>query len=200
MSHVAGLLLAAGAGRRYGMPKALVPFDGELLADRAARLLAEAGCDSVLVVLGAAAGEVRTRAALTGADVIVNDDWPIGMGSSLRAGLTALAARPEVDAAVVLLVDLPGMTAAGVARLVAVAGRDALAMGGYGDHAGHPVLLGRDHWAGVATLADGDVGARPYLRAHRDRVRVVPVGDVASDEDLDVPIVSGAQNDDQSAS
>ncbi|WP_459838017.1 nucleotidyltransferase family protein, partial [Catenuloplanes niger] len=194
------LLLAAGAGRRYGMPKALVTLDGELLADRAVRTLAGGGCDSVLVVLGAAAAEVRARAALTGADVIVNDDWPAGMGSSLRAGLTALAARPAVDAALVLLVDLPGMTAAAVRRLVAVAGRDALAMGGYGDHRGHPVLLGRDHWDGAAALADGDVGARPYLRAHRDAVRVVPVGDVASDEDLDVPVVSGTQNDDQSAS
>ncbi|GAB7052700.1 nucleotidyltransferase family protein [Catenuloplanes indicus] len=200
MSHVAGLLLAAGAGRRYGMPKALVPLDGELLVDRAARTLTAGGCDSVLVVLGAAAAEVRARAALTGADVVVNDDWPSGMGSSLRAGLSALATRPEVDAALVLLVDLPGMTAAGVARLVAAGGRDALAMGGYGDRRGHPVLLGRDHWAGVAALADGDVGARPYLRAHRDAVRVVPVGDVASDEDLDVPAVSGTQNEDQSAS
>ncbi|MDR7273942.1 nucleotidyltransferase family protein [Catenuloplanes atrovinosus] len=200
MSHVAGLLLAAGAGRRYGMPKALVPLDGELLADRAARALAAGGCDPVLVVLGAAAADVRARAALTGADVVINEEWATGMGSSLRAGLTALARRAEVDAAVVLLVDTPGVSAAAVRRLAAAGAPDALAMGGYDDHAGHPVLLGRDHWAGVAALATGDVGARPYLRAHRDLVRIVPVGDVASDEDLDHPIVSGSQNDDQRAS
>ena len=196
MSHVAGLLLAAGAGRRYGMPKALVEWDGELLADRATRVLAAAGADPVLVVLGAAAAEVRARAALTGADVVINDEWETGMGSSLRAGLAALAARPGVSAAVVLLVDLPGVTAAAVERLIRTAGPGTLAMGGYGDHAGHPVLLGRDHWAGVAASAEGDTGARPYLRAHRDLVRVVPVGDVASGEDVDTPPGDAASGED----
>jgi nicotine blue oxidoreductase len=60
-------------------------------------------------------------------------------------------------------------------------------MGGYGDRRGHPVLLGRDHWAGVAAAATGDRGARDYLRAHAGAVRVVAVGDVADDTDLDVP-------------
>jgi nicotine blue oxidoreductase len=60
-------------------------------------------------------------------------------------------------------------------------------MGGYGDRRGHPVLLGREHWAGVIESATGDRGARDYLRGHTDRVRVVPVGDVADDRDLDSP-------------
>jgi nicotine blue oxidoreductase len=61
-------------------------------------------------------------------------------------------------------------------------------MGGYGDRRGHPVLLGRDHWDGVAASATGDRGARDYLRAHDDQVTIVPVGDVADDTDLDVPV------------
>jgi nicotine blue oxidoreductase len=61
-------------------------------------------------------------------------------------------------------------------------------MAGYaGGRRGHPVLLGRDHWAGVAEAAHGDVGARPYLRTHAALVRVVPCGDVADDADLDTP-------------
>ncbi|MEV0901789.1 nucleotidyltransferase family protein [Actinoplanes sp. NPDC049802] len=179
---IAGLLLAAGAGRRYGMPKALVPHGSGLLVQHAAGVLRAAGCDRVLVVLGAAADEVRA-AAPDLPETVVNPDWESGMGSSLRTGLTSLSAT-EVTAAVVLLVDMPGVTAAAVRRVLAHASPAALAQGGYGDRRGHPVLLGRDHWAGVSASAVGDRGARDYLRAHD--VLVVPVGDVADDTDIDV--------------
>ncbi|WP_433791398.1 nucleotidyltransferase family protein [Actinoplanes sp. CA-252034] len=180
---VAGLVLAAGAGRRYGMPKALVPYDGRLLVQRAADTLREAGCDMITVVLGAAADEVRAAAPDLPATV-VNMDWPTGMGSSLRSGLAALSGS-GATAAVVLLVDMPGVSAEAVRRIVAHAGPGALVMGGYGERRGHPVLLGRDHWAGVSASATGDRGARDYLRANP--VRVVPVDDVADDTDIDVP-------------
>jgi CTP:molybdopterin cytidylyltransferase MocA len=181
--EIAGLVLAAGAGRRYGMPKALVRHDGRLLVERAADTLAAAGCSGTVIVLGAAAD--RVRAAAPGLPRTVdNPDWPTGMASSLRAGLAALTGSPAV-AAVVLLVDMPGVTPAAVRRVAAVAGPAALAIGGYGDRRGHPVLLGRDHWAGAAAAATGDRGARDYLRAHGRLVKVVPVGDVADDADLD---------------
>lgn len=183
---VAGLVLAAGAGRRYGGPKALVRRDGRLLVERAADTLRAAGCAPVLVVVGAAADRVRAEADLGDARVVGNADWDTGMGSSLRAGLAA-AAETGAVAAAVLLVDMPGITPAAVERVAAGAAADTLAMGGYGDRRGHPVVLGRDHWAGVAALADGDVGARPYLRRHAHEVTVVPCGDVADDADLDVP-------------
>ncbi|BEL12244.1 nucleotidyltransferase family protein [Actinoplanes sichuanensis] len=180
---VAGLVLAAGAGRRYGMPKALVPYQGRLLVQWAAATLHEAGCASVTVVLGAAADEVRAAAPDLPATV-VNPDWATGMGSSLRAGLAALAGT-GATAAVVLLVDMPGVSVEAVRRILAHAGPGALVTGGYGERRGHPVLLGRDHWAGVSASATGDRGARDYLRANA--VRVVPVGDVADDFDIDVP-------------
>jgi CTP:molybdopterin cytidylyltransferase MocA len=186
--QIAGLVLAAGAGRRYGMAKALVERDGRLLVRRAAGTLAEAGCTPVLVVVGARAGDVRAAAPeLTYVD---NPDWAGGMASSLRAGLAALAGTPAA-AAVVLLVDMPGVTAEAVRRIAAVAAPDALATGGYAGRRGHPVLLGRDHWAGVAASATGDRGARDYLRAHAGRVQVVGVADVADDADLDVPSGAG---------
>ena len=167
------------------MPKALVLRHGRLLVQHAVDTLKAAGCAPVVVVLGAAADRVRERAP----DLpwtVHNPDWPTGMASSLRAGLDALTGTPAV-AAVVLLVDMPGVTAPAVRRLVALGGPAVLAIGGYADRRGHPVLLGRDHWAGVAASATGDRGARDYLRAHDDLVRVVPVGDVADDTDLDVP-------------
>jgi nicotine blue oxidoreductase len=106
------------------------------------------------------------------------------MGSSLRAGLAALA-DTDAPAAIVQLVDMLGITPAAVRRFVAIASPDKLAMAGYSDRRAHPVLLGRDHWAGVAELATGDVGAKPYLTQHTDSVLLVPCGDVADDSDMD---------------
>ncbi|MEV4824444.1 NTP transferase domain-containing protein [Micromonospora sp. NPDC049274] len=181
----AGLLLAAGAGRRLGRPKALLPYRGQLLVEHAAGILTAAGCQPVVVVLGAQADEVRDRTRLS--DVVVNDDWATGMGSSLRAGLAALTSGAAV-AVVVTLVDMPGLTPAAVRRVARDATADALAVATYADgRRGHPVLLGREHWAGVREAAVGDRGARDYLRAQGDAVRLVPCVDVADDTDVDLP-------------
>lgn len=191
---VAGLVLAAGAGRRYGKPKALVEYEGTRLVDRAAGTLRAGGVDPVVVVLGAAADRVRAAARLADCTVVENPDWDTGMGSSLRTGLAALAGTGAV-AAIILLVDTPGITAEAVRRIAGRAAPMALAMGGYGDRRSHPVLLGSDHWPGVAELAVGDTGARPYLQAHAAAVEIVPCGDVADDYDLDTPehpIASGS--------
>ena len=182
--EIAGLVLAAGAGRRYGMPKALVAYRGSLLVHHAAATLTAAGCAPTLVVIGAESA--RVRAAAPGLEFIDNPDWASGMASSLRAGLAALRSGPA-GAAVVLLVDMPGVTPAAVRRITVAATTADLATGGYGERRGHPVLLGRDHWAGVAEAATGDRGARDYLRAHSDLLRVVPINDIADDFDLDTP-------------
>lgn len=171
----AGLVLAAGEGRRFGGPKAPYLLDGERLVDRAVHLLRDVGCEPVVVVLGAWVGRVDD------ADItVVNDDWASGMGSSLRVGLATLDGT-EADRVVVTLVDLPGLTTEAVQRLVD-AGSD-LAQAAYAGERGHPVLLGRAHWPGVLAVADGDRGARAYLAAHE--VALVEVGDVASGDDLD---------------
>jgi CTP:molybdopterin cytidylyltransferase MocA len=174
---VHGLLLAAGAGRRYGAPKALV--DGWL--DHSLAALAEGGCADRTVVLGAAAEQVRALVP-EGVDVIVADDWADGMGASLRAGLAALA---DSDAVLVSLVDLPDVGPEVVRRLVDRAvDRSALARATYGGRPGHPVLLGHDHLAGAAATARGDTGARDYLAAHE--AVLVECGDLATGRDVDV--------------
>jgi molybdenum cofactor cytidylyltransferase/nicotine blue oxidoreductase len=185
MTTVAGLVLAAGGGRRYGMPKALVEHGGSLLVERAVRT-ARAVCDPVLVVLGARAVDVWRTADLGGATVLANRDWETGMASSLRTGLDGLRGWPgAVDAALVTLVDMPGMTPAALAAVAAHAAPDALAVATYDGVRGHPVLLGRGHWAGVAATATGDEGARRYLAAHA--VTEVDCTGLADPVDLDVP-------------
>ncbi|WP_067966241.1 nucleotidyltransferase family protein [Nocardiopsis trehalosi] len=178
---VAGLLLAAGEGSRLGRPKALVELAGERLADRGARLLREGGCDPVHVVTGAAEVDVA------GADAVVhNPSWASGMGSSLRVGLDALP--DAVDAVVVALADQPLVTSAAVGRLVATY-RDGAraAVATYAGNLRNPVLLGREHWPSVHALAEGDVGARPFLRAYSHLVTTVACDDIASPDDIDTP-------------
>ncbi|MFE7386154.1 NTP transferase domain-containing protein [Streptomyces sp. NPDC057582] len=183
---VAGLLLAAGGGRRLGgRPKALLQHRGRPLVEHAIRILREGGCDPVHVVLGAAADEVRTRADLSGCAVTVNPHWPEGMGSSLRAGLGALSGT-EADAALILLVDQPGIGAQAVARVrSAYRSRVTLAAASYDGERGHPVLFGADRWTDIAAGAVGDQGARAYLRAHRDAITLVECSDVAEAYDID---------------
>ncbi len=145
-------------------------------------VLDAAGADPVLVVVGASGDEVLAvlPAGVTG---VRNPEWETGMASSLRAGLAAAGSLPS-DALVVLLVDLPGVTAGMVRTLIADVGPDTLRQAGFDGRPGHPVVLGRDHWAGVAAAADGDSGAREYLREH-GAVRV-PLGSAAEGADVDV--------------
>ncbi|MFB7916461.1 NTP transferase domain-containing protein [Streptomyces sp. NPDC056061] len=185
---VVGLLLAAGGGRRLGgRPKALLEHRGRPLVEHAVRALRDGGCARVHVVLGAAAEEVRARADLAGCAVTVNPGWTQGMGSSLRAGLGALTGT-DADAALVLLVDQPGIGPAAVARVrTACRSPSCLVAASYDGERGHPVLFGADRWADVVAGAVGDRGAREYLRRHRDAITFVECADVARLYDIDVP-------------
>jgi CTP:molybdopterin cytidylyltransferase MocA len=182
---VAAVVLAAGGGRRYGMPKALVEYEGSLLVERAVRT-ARAVCDPVLVVLGAQALDVWRQADLGGSAVLANKDWESGMASSLRVGLEGLRGWPDqVDAALITLVDMPGMTPEALEKVRHEGSPGGLAVATYDGVRSHPVLLGRDHWAGVIETATGDEGARRYLAAHE--VTEVDCTGLADPTDLDVP-------------
>jgi CTP:molybdopterin cytidylyltransferase MocA len=182
---ITGVLLAAGSGRRYGMPKALVDTgDGPWVLRS---LAAMRGCDGLLVVVGDRADEV---AALLPDEVLVavNPDHAAGMGSSLRAGLRQV---PDgADAALVMLVDLPDVGAAVIDRVLGLARAaadlpDLLCRASYAGAPGHPVVLGRRHLAAVVDSAAGDRGARDYL-ADRE-VQLVECGDLAVGADVDRP-------------
>ncbi|MDH6704037.1 CTP:molybdopterin cytidylyltransferase MocA [Kitasatospora sp. MAA19] len=184
---VAALVLAAGGGRRLGgRPKALIRYAGRPLVEHAVAVVRAGGCAEVTVVLGADGERVRSTAHLPGCRLVANPDWASGMGSSLRAGLAALPAG--VSAALVMLVDTPGVTAAAVSRLLAAhrAGAE-LAAAAYDGRRGHPVLIGARYFAEAAAGASGDAGARALLASHADRITLVECADVAVPDDLDTP-------------
>ena len=197
VSSVAGILLAAGEGSRLGQPKALVELGGQTLAERGVALLRAGGADPVLVVTGA------VPITIPGARAVHNPHWRSGMGSSLAAGLCALAASEHrvghepghtaeheagAGAAVIALADQPLVGAEAVRRLIA-AYRDgaSVVVAAYGGKPRNPVLIARQHWADVTELAAGDTGARPFLRAHPELVTLVECGDTGSPDDVDTP-------------
>jgi CTP:molybdopterin cytidylyltransferase MocA len=179
---VAGVLLAAGEGSRFGRPKALVEVNGRTLAERGADLLRSGGADPILIVTGAA--PVR----LPGTQAVDNPDWRTGMGSSLRAGLRALAGTQDVSAVVVALADQPLVGPDAVARLIAAYRAGAsVAVAAYDGQPRNPVLLAREHWPEVIATATGDTGARAFLRARADLVTLVECGDTGRPDDIDTP-------------
>ena len=210
LPSVRGLVLAAGSGNRMGRPKALIRprGGGPTLVARAVEVLVRGGCEGVTVVVGAATDEVVAvlGEARQEVDIVRCTDWSEGMGASLRAGLAAMTARTEVEAVLITLVDLPDVGAAVVRRVLDTrisytrsgggppsaiewttsgAWRSELSRAAYGGVPGHPTLIGRDHWAGVIEVAQGDRGARDYFRAHEHRL--VECGDLATGRDVDTP-------------
>jgi CTP:molybdopterin cytidylyltransferase MocA len=193
---VAGIVLAAGAGRRFGRPKALVESsDGTPWLANAVRSLLGGGCSPVVVVLGAAADEAEAllERSFPDTDVVRSvraDDWQSGMAASLHRALASAAdLEPAPDAVAIVTVDVPSLGPAEVRRLIApepdVVGRQTLRQASFSGRPGHPVVIGRAHWVALADSLTGDVGARPYLVQHG--VRLVDCSDLGSGIDVDSP-------------
>jgi CTP:molybdopterin cytidylyltransferase MocA len=174
-----------------GTPKALLddPHGGSFV-ERGVRVLQDAGCSPVVVVVGAEADRAAALAAAAGADLVVEAaDWERGQSASLRSGIETLLQgdADQADRVCILLVDLPDVGTDVVARVLGAAGDGpaVLARAAYEGIPGHPVVVGRDHWRGVLEVASGDRGARDYLAAHEHVV--VECADLATGRDVDRP-------------
>ncbi|MGZ4269760.1 MAG: nucleotidyltransferase family protein [Solirubrobacteraceae bacterium] len=177
-----GLVLAAGAGRRFGSPKQLAELDGRPLLQHALdAMLAADGVDDVVLVLGAEAEAVRAAVDPGRARVVVCPDWAEGMAASLRAGVAALDGAERV---VVCLGDEPGMTPGAItAALRHARGADG-ARATYGGIPGHPVVLGAPLLRRIGEL-HGDTGARELLAGAA--VRTFEAEGLARPIDVDTP-------------
>jgi CTP:molybdopterin cytidylyltransferase MocA len=186
VSPSAGVVLAAGAGSRYGVPKALArAADGTPWVQLAAERLLDGGCSQVTVVLGASAAEA---AELVPRDprvhTVVEPHWTEGVGSSLRAGMRHLeaSAPPSVSAAAITLVDLPDLPVAVVRRLLSGVRTTSLRHAVFAGRPGHPMVVGRQHWADFIGTLHGDTGGRGYLVEHG--ARQIEAGDLWTGRDL----------------
>lgn len=172
----AGVLLAAGAGTRFGMPKVRAAQGRWLIS--AVHALHRGGCDDVVVVLGAAIVELPAPAR-----AVIAGDWSDGLSASVRAGLSAV----DADYAVLHTVDTPDVGADVVRRVLDAArsSSSGLARAHYADVPGHPVVVARRHWSELLRRLHGDEGARAFLTARNDVV-AVDCADLATGRDIDV--------------
>ncbi len=181
---VAAILLAAGAGSRFGGGKLLAPYRGRTLIEGALVNLADAPVDETVVVVGADAKRLREVCEPYGVRVVENPGWAEGMSTSVRAGLKALG--PEAQAAVVLLADQPLVGTGAVERLVEAFERGAkVAVATYGGRPRNPVLFSREVWPLLEAELSGDEGARPFLRRHPKLLTQVPCDGVGDPADVD---------------
>ncbi len=180
---VAGVVLAAGEGRRFGSPKQLATLDGRPLLEHALATVAAAGLDRVVVVLGSHADQVLARVDLHGAEPLRCERWSEGQAASLACGLKHLADR-RPDAVVVALGDQPGLSPAAIGRVLGARGQALAVRATYDGAPGHPVLVEAVLFPELRA-ATGETGAREVLRAAG--VRAVACDDLGGGADVDTP-------------
>jgi molybdenum cofactor cytidylyltransferase len=182
---IAGIVLAAGRSSRLGRPKQLLPLHGEPLIRHTLRQVLASSLDEVILVIGHKADEVRAAAAGLPVECVLNADAAAGQSTSVRAGLAALS--PDVESAVFVLGDQPGVDPNVIDALVAAwrESRSPVVAPRYEDRIGNPVLFDRRVFPELALL-EGDAGARPVVRAYQDtgELQLIPV-DGAAPPDVD---------------
>ncbi len=170
--RVTGLVLAAGGSKRLGRPKQLLPFGDATLLDHTLATARACELDQLVCVLGGGADPIREAVDLSGADVVVNEQFGAGCSSSIAAALGVVDPRSQV--LVLLLGDQPGVTPATVATLLAGRGDAPLAACRYDDGRGHPLAFARSTFADLGAL-HGDKGVWKLLDRRASDVVDVPV-------------------------
>lgn len=181
--RVAGLVLAAGAARRFGSPKQLALLGGRPLLEHALATITAAGLDRVVVVLGSHADQVLAGVDLQGAEAVRSERWSEGQAASLACGLEYLTGG-RTDAVVVALGDQPGLSPAAIARVLAARGQAPAVRATYAGAPGHPVVIEAALFPALRAVT-GEAGAREVLRAAG--VRAVACDDLGGGADVDTP-------------
>jgi len=187
---IAVVVLAAGSSERMGRPKQLLPWGTTTLLGHAVDVALASAADAIVVVLGCQADTIRGQVgnlSHRSVRVAVNEDWPTGLASSVRAGL---AAAPDAEAVVFLPVDQPRVTPALIDRVIATyrATGQPIVVPRYGDRRAPPVLFARPMFPALRRLT-GDQGGRALFDTHADRIAWVDLDerDAAWLADVDTP-------------
>ena len=179
---IAGAVLAAGEGRRFGGAKQLADLEGRPLLEHAVEaMVCVPAIERILVVLGAHASEILARVNFLDAEPVVCEGWAEGQSASLRAALDVLGDTAE--ALMVTLGDQPRITPQVIAGVLDHRSpRYAAVRATYGGRPGHPVLIERRLFGALRDLR-GDVGARDVLADAR--VKTWECGHLCSADDVD---------------
>lgn len=190
---IAAVILAAGGSSRMGAPKQGLEFRGRPLVAHAAKVALDARLSPVFVVTGGDQGVVAGAVRGMGVQVVANQSWERGIGSSIRAGITAVAADPAIDGCVILLGDQPLVDHSLLIKLVAGFPIQNCIACRYAGTVGVPALFGRSWFASLLALRD-DQGAKSLLRQEGDRVELIdfPEGEVDIDTPEDYRRATGA--------
>lgn len=182
---MAAVVLAAGSSSRMGRNKLLLDLGGETLVRRSVRAAVEAGVDEVIVVLGHDEPLVRAELAGLGCTLALNPDHAEGAGTSVRTGVRHAA--PRTDAIVVVLADMPFVTAEMIATLAARyrETRPPLVASHYGAVQAPPTLYDRSLFAELLQIP-GERCAKQVVRRHEQEAVVVAWPESAL-RDIDVP-------------
>lgn len=166
--NCAAIILAAGESRRLGQPKQLALFRGKPLLQQAIDTAQQGGCSPIIVILGAAAEDIRSR--VNSAVFIENPDWQLGMGTSIRAGVAAL---PETTTATLLMLcDQPLVTAEEIKKLIEASSITGLAASEYSGTTGVPAVFGRPYFSDLRSVHPAR-GAKEILKTREaDVVRI----------------------------
>lgn len=181
---VAGLLLAAGGSSRLGRPKQLLELEGKTLIRRAAETLIETGCDPIVVVLGAEVADSKNALGRLGVNLVINDGWESGMGSSIAVGITSLLETDILcDAVLITLCDQPHVNCEHLTEFVCLfsESRPSVIAAKYNGIAGVPTLFSKEMFPPLQRLT-GDKGARELIRNSPDAV-TIPLPEAAIDID-----------------
>lgn len=185
MSAVAIVILAAGASTRMGVPKQLLRHRGLTLVRHAVEAALGSTCRPVVIVLGANAEKIQPEVEGLSVQIVPNPHWAKGLGSSIRAGIEALASAADPPEAVVLaLCDQPCVASEDIQALVSAyrsTGRPIIASQ-YAGTLGVPALFAQSILPELLQLA-GDAGARQVIQRHLATVWPVPCPHAAVDLD-----------------
>ena len=181
---IGAVILAAGASNRMGEPKQLLRLGGKTLLEQVLDSARSAAVDEIVVVLGAAAENIRQQVDLSKTKVVINSSYQQGMGTSLGAGLAAL--DPAINAVLILLGDQPFVRPATLDRICEEYRRShaQIVIPLYKGFRGNPVLLDRSVFPEVMALS-GDVGCRAIFGDHLEGIVKLPVDDVGILLDID---------------
>ncbi len=186
-SRTAAIVLAAGMATRFGETKQLLPWQGQPLVAHAAEVALQV-CDTVLVVVGHEAERVARAVEHLPVEVIWNEHFASGQGSSVAAGVAALTetSRPFMGEAFFLLADQPLVTPGLLRDLQAARGLQRIAVPRVAGQRGNPVLFDAALFPALRA-ARGEAGGRTLFDAHRDEIAWLELDDRTPLYDVDTP-------------